>query len=168
MTGWPLLLLAAAVVTPPDARVAVVRVLNKDSGRVQDVSGTPGTTARVEALTIAIRGCETTPPWEKRQTGVFVQVDEKPRQGDAKRIFSGWLFAESPSLNSVASRRYDVWAISCAMSFPQTGPDTVVAGAPGAKRSPARGSAAASDTPAPAAPASSAENAPATESAAPN
>ena len=34
------------------------------------------------------------------------------------KVFSGWLFRNSPSLNVVEHPIYDVWVKSCAMSFP--------------------------------------------------
>src|SRR3546814_10321454 len=67
------------------------------------------------------RTCEKQPPWEEQLTGAFLQIDslegERPQ-----RVFSGWLFVESPSLNSFDNPRYDVWVRSCAMSFPESDP----------------------------------------------
>ena len=34
------------------------------------------------------------------------------------RVFSGWLFKNSPSLNVVEHPIYDVWVKDCAMDFP--------------------------------------------------
>ena len=41
--------------------------------------------------------------------------DEDP---EFNRVFSGWLFKNSPSLNVVEHPIYDVWVKDCAMSFP--------------------------------------------------
>lgn len=127
-----LALTAAAPVTAPTPmaeRVAAISVLNKQNTRTQTVALRPGTRATSGALTVTLRACETTPPWDRpAQTGAFVQIDERGKDGKLRRLFSGWLFAESPSLNTFDHPVYDVWVRSCTMRFPETGPDTVVAG----------------------------------------
>lgn len=119
---------AAELPTPMAERVVTFAALNKASREVRTLTAKPGSTVVFERLTIRVRACETTPPWERPLTGAFLQIDERLRQGGSKRIFSGWLYAESPSLNSVQNSNYDVWVKSCTMSFPETGPDTVGGG----------------------------------------
>jgi hypothetical protein len=114
--------------TPMTERVITLSVLNKNNGQTRDFRVRPGATVTFERLTIRARACEATPPWERPWSGAFLQIDDQPRRGGRQRIFSGWLFAESPSINSVDHPVYDVWVKSCAMSFPETGPDTIVAG----------------------------------------
>lgn len=114
--------------TPMAERVITFSVLNKNNGDTRDFRVRPGATVTFERLTIRTRACEATPPWERPWSGAFLQIDDRPRRGGTKRIFSGWLFAESPSLNNVDHPVYDVWVKSCAMSFPEIGPDTIVAG----------------------------------------
>lgn len=128
--------------TPVNERVLVIGALNKRSGRTQRFTLKPGQQVRFDGLTVIARSCEVTPPWEQKLTGAFLQIDERrlTRTGAAappQRIFSGWMFAESPSLNVLESPRYDVWAISCTMRWPDRGPDTVSAGAPAKPASPA-------------------------------
>ncbi len=41
--------------------------------------------------------CYTRPVTEEPKTTSFVQVDEVEATGERKRIFSGWMFAESPA-----------------------------------------------------------------------
>lgn len=115
--------------TPMAQRVVTFSVLNKNNSRTRDFRVRPGQAIAFERLTIRVRACEATPPWERPWSGAFLQVDDRPpRQQAAKRVFSGWLFAESPSINSFDHPVYDVWVKSCAMSFPEIGPDTIVAG----------------------------------------
>jgi hypothetical protein len=128
--------------TPVNERVLVIGALNKRSGRTQRFTLKPGQQVRFDGLTVIARSCEVTPPWEQKLTGAFLQIDERrlTRTGATaapQRIFSGWMFAESPSLNVLESPRYDVWAISCTMRWPDRGPDTVSAGAPAKAASPA-------------------------------
>jgi hypothetical protein len=105
--------------TPMNERVAVLGILNKRNGISRDIRLKPGQAVRVDDLIVRLRACETTPPWEFDQlTGAFVQVDVQQPQGGWNRIFSGWLYKESPSLNVVEHRVYDVWPKICVMSFP--------------------------------------------------
>jgi hypothetical protein len=100
-------------------RVAVLGILNKRNGIARDIRLKPGQAVRIKDLIVRLRACETTPPWEFDQlTGAFVQVDVQQPEGGWNRIFSGWLYKESPSLNVVEHRVYDVWPKSCAMTFP--------------------------------------------------
>lgn len=114
--------------TPMAERVIVFAVLNKNNGQTRDFRLKPGAVVNFGRLTIRARACEATPPWDRPWSGAFLQIDDRPRRGGQKRVFSGWLFAESPSINSFDHPVYDVWVKSCAMSFPETGPDTIVAG----------------------------------------
>ncbi len=124
----------ATAVTPMADRVVEVAALNKRNGTTQQFSAHPGDTLKFATLTIRVRACETTPPWEARQTAAYLRVDDAPAQvrtptaPKPKRVFSGWMFAESPSLNPLQHPLYDVWVKSCTMRFPETGPDTLVVG----------------------------------------
>ncbi len=111
--------------TPMAERVATLGFLNKRNGLTRDLELRPGQSVRIGRAIVRLRACERTAPWEMTpEQGAFVQllVNERPpnRSGDDqwKRVFSGWLFRESPSLNVVEHPIYDVWVKSCAMSFP--------------------------------------------------
>jgi len=89
-------------VTPMAQRVAVLGILNKRNGIVQTVSLHPGQSIRWKDVIVRLRACETTAPWEEEKlTGAFVQVDVQQPDKRWDRIFSGWLYKESPSLNVV-------------------------------------------------------------------
>jgi hypothetical protein len=123
-------------VTPMKDRVAVLGLLNKRNGIWRDLKMRPGQAVRVGDVIIRLRACETTAPWEDQKlTGAFVQTDVLGVDKKWRRIFSGWLFKESPSLNVVEHPIYDVWPKSCVMQYPDTGPDTVSATTVGASRS---------------------------------
>ena len=55
----------------------------------------------------------TRPPTEQPETIAFVEVDEITLQNEQKRIFTGWMFADSPGLNAVEHPIYDVWITDC-------------------------------------------------------
>nr|WP_245409646.1 DUF2155 domain-containing protein [Allosphingosinicella vermicomposti] len=105
--------------TPMAERVAVLGFLNKRNGIARDVTLKPGQAVRVGDFIVRLRACETTAPYEVQQlTGAFVQLDVPGTDGQYRRVFSGWLYKESPSLNVVEHPVYDVWPKSCAMTHP--------------------------------------------------
>ena len=119
-------------VTPMAERVAVIGLLNKRNGIVRDLTLKPGQAIRVKDVVVRLRACETTAPWEREKlTGAFLQVDVQRPDENWNRVFSGWLYKESPSLNVVEHPVYDVWPKSCAMSFP-AGPAAPAPSAPSA------------------------------------
>ena len=59
------------------------------------------------------RVCYSRPPEEQPKTTSFVEVDEIQLDGQEKRIFTGWMFAESPGLNAVEHPVFDVWLTDC-------------------------------------------------------
>ena len=117
-------------------RVAVLAILNKRNGIVRDVALHPGQSARWKDITVRLRACETTAPWEpEKLTGAFVQVDVQRPDRKWARAFSGWLYKESPSLNVVEHPVYDVWPKSCEMTYP-AGPAASAGAARGAVAAP--------------------------------
>jgi len=116
-----------AGVTPMADRVAVLGLLNKRNGIVRDLTLKPGQSVRVNDVIVRLRACEATAPWESEKlTGAFVQVDVQRPDESWHRVFSGWVYKESPSLNVIENAVYDVWPKSCAMTYPD------VPGAPAA------------------------------------
>ena len=106
-------------VTPMAQRVAVLGILNKRNGIVQNVALHPGQSVRWKDAIVRLRACEATAPWEEEKlTGAFVQLDVQQPDKSWKRVFSGWLYKESPSLNTVEHPVYDVWPKSCEMTYP--------------------------------------------------
>jgi len=111
--------------TPMEQRIAVLGVLNKRNNISRDLEMKPGEARRVfDNVVVRLSACERTAPWEEPpETGAFVQVSvlERPDVDTApewRRVFSGWLFKTSPSLNVVEHPIYDVWVKDCKMSFP--------------------------------------------------
>jgi hypothetical protein len=127
-----MLLLAAGVAVAqtalrqrPTGQEAVIGVMDKRLGTSAEFRLKPGEQFRFGRLSGTLRGCERTAPWEPQpEEGAFVQLVETtpPRtrqdQAQARTIFSGWLFARSPSLNPLSHPVYDVWLKACAMDFP--------------------------------------------------
>jgi hypothetical protein len=110
--------------TPLAERVATLGLLNKRNNISQDIQLKPGEARRVGNVIVKLASCEKTAPWERPpETGAFVQVWVKQRKSVSeplrwRKVFSGWLFRNSPSLNVVEHPVYDVWVKDCAMNFP--------------------------------------------------
>lgn len=135
-------------VTPMAERIAVLGVLNKRNGIVREVALKPGQSAKWRDMIVRLRACETTAPWEEEKlTGAFIQVDVQRPDAQWQRVFSGWVYKESPSLNVVEHPVYDVWPKSCAMTYP-AGPEAPAAPVRSSSRSSAPKSGAGRSAPA--------------------
>ena len=128
--------------TPMAQRVAVIGLLNKRNGISRELQMRPGQALRVGEIVVRLRACETSAPWEiQKLTGAFVQLDVPNPQGEFRRVFSGWLYKETPSLNVVEHPVYDVWPKSCAMTHPDAAASTEREGSADSNRSNAPNSA---------------------------
>ena len=120
----PAVIAAGGIGTPMAERVAVLGLLNKRNNISRDIELKPGEQRRIGDVVVRLSACERTAPWEEPpETGAFVQVVvQERRDADSDlewhRVFSGWLFKNSPSLNVVEHPIYDVWVKDCKMSFP--------------------------------------------------
>ena len=56
-------------------------------------------------------------------SSAFVEVDEITLDRKIRRIFTGWMFAESPGLNAVEHAVYDVWLKACKQKSDVPPPD---------------------------------------------
>jgi hypothetical protein len=117
----------AKALTPMAQRVATIGLLNKRNGLWRDLTMKPGEAVRIGDVVVRLKACETTAPWEpETYTGAFVQLIVLGSDDKWRKVFSGWLYKESPSLNVVEHPIYDVWAKACTMRHPDTGPDTTI------------------------------------------
>ncbi len=124
---------------------AVFAGLDKTTGRIINFDVAIDETVQFGALQVTPRVCNTRPQTEAPQTTSFVEVDEQAAKSDqkrdsnskseakpeARRVFSGWMFAASPGLHGVEHPVYDVWLVDC------KGGKEVVAQQPAAADAPA-------------------------------
>ena len=87
--------------------------LDKVTGRISHLEIPMNKTVAFGALKVTPRVCDTRPPTEAPNTASFVEVDEVKLTGEVQRIFTGWMFAESPGLHAVEHPVFDVWLTSC-------------------------------------------------------
>jgi hypothetical protein len=125
----------------PDAhgikRMAVLRGLDKITGRAIDINAPAGVPVRFGSLSLTVRYCYTVPPEEPPETTVFVQIDDNPPSAPPKRMFSGWMFASTPALSALEHPTYDVWVITCKTDEPEAAPAPGTGTAPAAGATPA-------------------------------
>ena len=107
--------LAAPVSAQPIANpVATFAGLDKITGRITRFDVYIDETVLFGALEMTPRACYDRPSSDSVQrSSVFLEVDQRRLDGTAERIFTGWMFADSPALNAVDHAVYDVWLIEC-------------------------------------------------------
>lgn len=93
--------------------VAVFAALDKVTARISKLEVPLNQTVEFGSLKVTPRICYTRPATEQPQTTSFVEVDERELEGAQKRIFTGWMFAESPGLNAVEHPVFDIWLTGC-------------------------------------------------------
>jgi hypothetical protein len=93
--------------------IAVFNGLDKITGRIISFEVAINETVQFGALQITPRVCYSRPPTDAPQTDSFAQVDEIDEQKQIKRIFSGWMFADSPGLHGVEHPIFDIWLTAC-------------------------------------------------------
>lgn len=97
--------------------------LDKITGRLIRFDVYLDETVQFGALQITPRACYTRPPTETQRTSVFVEVDQVSLQGSVSRIFTGWMFADSPALNAIDHAVYDIWLVECRQTSDVPPPD---------------------------------------------
>jgi len=113
-------ILAVAIAAPDPARAdkishptAVFDGLDKITGRIISFEVAINETVQFGALQITPRVCYSRPLTEAPQTDAFAQVDEIDEEKKLKRIFSGWMFADSPGLHGIEHPIFDIWLTGC-------------------------------------------------------
>ena len=101
--------------------VAEFTGLDKITGQIRTFDVLIDETVQFGALQLTPRVCYSRPPTEPPRTTVFVEVDEVTLDRRIQRIFSGWMFADSPGLNAVDHPIYDVWLTDCKTSSAELG-----------------------------------------------
>jgi hypothetical protein len=93
--------------------IAVFNGLDKITGITTTFEVPVGQEKSFGGLVVKADACYTRPVTEEPKTTTFVEVDEVEADKTRKRIFSGWMFAESPGLSAVEHPIYDVWLTGC-------------------------------------------------------
>jgi hypothetical protein len=112
--------LVAALLLPAETRaerianpVALFAGLDKITGTITSFEVPIDETKQFGSLIVRPRVCYSRPPEEEPKTTSFVEVEEQGVGNAPRRVFTGWMFAESPGLNAVEHPVYDVWLTGC-------------------------------------------------------
>ena len=93
--------------------VAIFAALDKVTAKISRLEVPLNETRTFGALKVTPRACYSRAPTEPPKTTTFVEVEELQLDGKEKRIFTGWMFADSPGLNAVEHPVFDVWLTDC-------------------------------------------------------
>lgn len=96
-------------------KVAEFSGIDKITGRIITFDAYIDETVQFGALQVTPRVCYSRPVSEKPKTTSFIEVDEITLDRKIRRIFTGWMFADSPGLNAVEHPVYDIWLKNCKM-----------------------------------------------------
>ena len=110
--------------------VAEFTGIDKITGRIITFDVYINETVQFGALQVTPRVCYSAPKNAEPKTDSFVEVDEITLDRKIRRIFTGWMFAESPGLNAVEHAVYDVWLKGCKQKSDVPPPDAAKNGTP--------------------------------------
>ena len=103
--------------------VAVFSGLDKITGRITTFDVYVNETVQFGALQVTPKACYSRDQSEAQKIDGFVEVDEITLDRKIRRIFTGWMFADSPGLNAVEHPIYDVWLKDCKAQSEVPAPD---------------------------------------------
>lgn len=103
----------AALAQRIENKVAVFAALDKVTARISKLEATLGETVKFGSLKLTPRVCYSRSATEQPKTTTFVEVDETLLSGQEKRLFAGWMFADSPGLHAVEHPVFDLWLTEC-------------------------------------------------------
>lgn len=100
---------------------ALIRALNKQTGKTKDIEIPVNDERMFENILIKVFSCYTRPEDETPENSAFIKVNEtntsyKEELNSVKQgatIFSGWMFSSSPSLVAMEHPNYDIWLLEC-------------------------------------------------------
>lgn len=107
------LMAVTAKAAPHRNPIAIFAGLDKITGTITTFEININQTKRFGSLNVTPRVCNTRPLTEEPKTTAFIEVDENLLNGKLKRIFTGWMLAQSPGLNAVEHPVYDIWLTGC-------------------------------------------------------
>ncbi|OCW56698.1 DUF2155 domain-containing protein [Hoeflea olei] len=108
--------------------VAVFSGIDKITGRITTFDVYVNETVQFGALQVTPRVCYSRDETEAPKTTTFVEVDEITLDRKIRRLFTGWMFADSPGLNAVDHAVYDVWLKDCKQESDVPAPSGTSAG----------------------------------------
>ena len=87
---------------------AVIRILNKDAGKVVEQTLSVGQSINIEKLNITVRNCKQSDPFDAEDHFAFIEISD-----DKNQVFGGWMTKNNPGQNPLQHPDYDVWLVKC-------------------------------------------------------
>ncbi len=88
---------------------AVVRIMNKAAGKTQTITIPVGRTTEYEKLTVTVRACLQSDPFDAENHFMFAEITDASRG----KIFGGWMNRNEPGQNPLQNPDYDLWLVNC-------------------------------------------------------
>lgn len=104
---------SVAAVPTEDKPVAILRILDKMTARVEEIELHTEKAIKVGTILVTVRACRVTRPEEPPESAAFIEVGEFRIGETEKSVFHGWMFASSPALSAMEHPVYDLWLIGC-------------------------------------------------------
>ena len=99
--------LAQDMATAPGAQL---RILDKLTGAVQDVTLGGGQSTTVGRVTVQVNECRYPADKQTAEAEAHLTVIDASAKDP---VFNGWMVASSPALSALDHPRYDVWVLRC-------------------------------------------------------
>jgi hypothetical protein len=110
---------------PVRSPAAVLQALDKVTAETMRFSAQIGQPVRYKNLVFTVKACQTSGLGEPSpQASAYVVIDFAPLGAEGiappppRRVFKGWMFANSPGLNPFQHPTYDAWLITCMAAAP--------------------------------------------------
>ena len=88
---------------------AVLRVMDKDAGKVYEHNVTVGNTMQFGKINIVVKNCKQSDPFDAENHFAFLEIFDV----DAGQVFGGWMNRNEPGANPLQHADYDVWLVKC-------------------------------------------------------
>lgn len=94
-------------------RNVVLRGLNKVTARVETIEGPAGTVLSFGNLDIVAKSCRRSSKQSMTDYAALLEISERRADEGSKKLFSGWMYASSPSVMTLEHPVYDITVIGC-------------------------------------------------------
>ena len=101
------------LVNPDRYDVAVIRLLDKVTTRLETQALPLGSELTFGSLTLTAEICLKNPTDQTPEATSFLRIVDRGSTQEIQELFAGWMFASSPALNALDHAIYDVWVIDC-------------------------------------------------------
>ena len=105
-----LLAAPAAAQEMAEAPGAQLRILDKLTGEVQDVTLARGQAVTTGRLTVQLDACRSPADNTVAEADAHLTILD---EASADPVFNGWMLATAPALSALDHPRYDVWVLRC-------------------------------------------------------